>query len=101
MTVNERETHWRGVLVRQEKSGLSVRAFCRQESLCEQTLYAWRRRLAQRNPVSFALVKFRPEVPAVGAAVELVLAGGERLHIAAGVDITTLRTVLAAVRERA
>lgn len=34
-------------------------------------------------------------------APEVVLAGRERLRIEAGVDITTLRTVLAALRERA
>ena len=100
MTVKEREGYWRGVLARHEKSGLSVRAFCRQESLCEHTLYAWRRRLGQKSPVSFAMVQVRREVPAGGAAVELVLTGGERLRIAAGVDVTTLRTVLAVLRER-
>lgn len=101
MTVKEREGYWRGVLLRQERSGLSVGAFCRQESLCEQTLYAWRRRLGQKSSVSFAVVQVRPETRAEGVAVELVLAGGERLRIAAGVDSTTLRTVLAALRERA
>ena len=101
MTVKERETHWRGVLVRRERSGLSVRAFCRQESLCEATLYAWSRRLAEKNPVSFAVVQVRPETRAEGAAVELILVGGERLRIPTGVDITTLRTVLAVLRERA
>ena len=101
MTAREREIYWREVLGRQEKSGLSVRAFCRQESLCEHTLYVWRRRLEQRNAVSFAVVQVRPEPAATGPALQLILCGGERLQIAAGVDITTLRTVLAVLRERA
>jgi hypothetical protein len=58
--------------------------------------YAWRKRLQKKEPVRFALVDrgaARQE-----AAVELVLATGERLRISAGVDGATLRTVLDALR---
>ena len=101
MNADERESYWREVVGRQEKSGLSVRAFCRQEDVCAHTLYIWRRRLANRRPVSFAVVRVRPESQQPACTLELILPGGEQLRIAAGVDAATLRTVLAALRELA
>jgi len=44
-----RERFWRGVLARQRKSGLSVRAFCAAHGLAETALYAWRRILRDRD----------------------------------------------------
>jgi transposase-like protein len=32
-------------------SGLSIRAFCRKHNLAEPSFYAWRRTLAERDPV--------------------------------------------------
>ena len=58
------------------------------------SFYAWRRRLAENVPVSFALV----ETGATQEALELLWPTGERLRITAGVDLATLRTVLAAMR---
>lgn len=101
MKATERERYWREILGLQEQSGLSVRAFCREENLCEHTLYAWRRRLAGKRSVSFAVVRVRPELLPTEPALELLLPGGERLRIVPGVDIATLRTVLAALREQA
>jgi transposase-like protein len=102
MNADERENHWRRIIDRQEASGLSVLAFCRQEELCVHSLYNWRRRFARRPRVKFAMVEVRPETrPAnAEAGLELVLPGGESLQIFAGVDPTTLRTVLAVLRER-
>ena len=42
----QRQSQWRNHLARQAKSGLSVAAFCRAESLSEGNFYAWRTRLA-------------------------------------------------------
>ena len=102
MNADERESHWRQIIARQEESGLSVLAFCRQEELSAYALYSWRRRFARRSRVKFAMVEVSPETRSTNAnaGLELVLAGGERLQIFAGVDVTTLRTVLAALRER-
>ena len=101
MKAEERESYWREVVGRQENSGLSVRAFCVQEKLCPHTLYLWRRRLAEKHPVNFAVVRVRPEPREARTVLEVVLPGGEHLHIPAGVDATTLRTVLAVLREEA
>jgi hypothetical protein len=50
--------------------------------------------------VRFALVERSPrrQERTAEAVLELVLATGERLRIGAGVDIATLRTVLAVLR---
>jgi hypothetical protein len=41
------EAHWRDVFQQFATSGLSVRGFCRRESLSESNFYAWRRTLAE------------------------------------------------------
>ena len=50
----------------------------------------------QQQPMRFALVEREGarQGPATEAELELVLTTGERLRIGAGVDATTLRTVL-------
>lgn len=47
-----KEQFWREVLARQASSGLNVRAFCRREQLKENSFYAWRRTIAQRDAAS-------------------------------------------------
>jgi hypothetical protein len=91
---------WRERLTAQERSGLSVKEFCKEQGLTACTFYAWRKRLGEGGAVRFALVDrggVRQE-PAAEASLELVLATGERLRIGAGVDAATLRTVLDALR---
>ena len=84
----------------QQRSGVSVNQFCKEQGLTEYSFYAWRRRLEQTGPVRFALVDRSPrrQEPATEAALELVLATGERLRISAGADAATLRTVLDVLR---
>ena len=91
---------WRERLAAQECSGLSVKQFCKEQGLTECSLYAWRKRLRGEGRVRFALVErgaVRQE-PATETSLELVLASGERLRIGTGVEATTLRTVLDALR---
>jgi len=66
---------WRERLAAQERSGVSVRQFCKEQGLTECSFYAWRKRLRAQGPVRFALVErgpARPE-PATEASLELVL----------------------------
>ena len=44
-----KEAYWREQVERQVRSGLSVRAFCRERDLAENSFYAWRRELAVRD----------------------------------------------------
>jgi hypothetical protein len=45
----KREGFWRSVFDKHRRSGLSVRAFCRQEKISEPSFYAWRRTLQRRR----------------------------------------------------
>jgi hypothetical protein len=44
-----REQFWRAKLAEFAASGLSIRAFCRRESLVESAFYFWRREIAVRD----------------------------------------------------
>lgn len=92
---------WREQIAEHERSGMSVRRFCKERGIAEHLFFYWRKRLRkQPQPVRFALVErgaARQEA-ATEPGLELVLANGERLRIGTGVDATTLRTVLEALR---
>jgi hypothetical protein len=91
---------WTERIAAQQSSGLSVQRFCQEQGLTQYSFYAWRKRLQKKEPVRFALVERGGARPAITteAALELVLATGERLRISAGVDGATLRTVLEVLR---
>ena len=88
---------WRERIAEQERSGISVKGFCKERGIAEHQFYYWRKRLRnQQQPMRFALVdRGAPrQEPGTGRSLELVLANGERLRIGTGVDTKTLRTVL-------
>ncbi|HEY4359184.1 MAG TPA: transposase [Acidobacteriaceae bacterium] len=94
----QRRELWRQRIAEQEKSGHSVRVFCRERDLSEASLYAWRKRLRTQNSgVRFALVETKPATE-MASAIELVLAGGDRLRIPQ--DAATLKLVLAVLRQQ-
>jgi len=97
---NPKADEWGERIAGQQRSGMSVKQFCKEQGLTECSFYAWRKRLQLSGPVRFALVERRARRRECTAesVVELVLATGERLRIAPGVDITTLRTVLDVLR---
>lgn len=91
---NEKREYWSKLIAEQEASGQTIRAFCKERGVADHSLYSWRKRLRQIEPVQFALLK----TVASPAPLELLLASGERLSIANGVDAATLRLVLEALR---
>ena len=95
-----RSEYWRERLAEQERSGLSVKRFCEEQGLTEQSFYLWRKRFQKQQPMRFALVETGStwQQRATEPGLELVLATGERLRIGAGVDPTVLRRVLEALR---
>jgi transposase-like protein len=94
-----RHDDWRTRISAQEQSGISVKQFCKQQGITEQSFYYWRKRLQTTTSMRFALVEAEPlRGTAEHAAMELVLTTGERLRISAGVDAATLRQVLEALR---
>ena len=99
----ELSKQWQALIARQERSGQSVRAFCRENNVGDHSFYLWRRRLrGEAAPASFALVETGSRALAArNSPIELQFPGGERLHVSPGAGAATLRTVLAAMRERA
>jgi transposase len=98
--VNLKAEEWAERIAAQQRSGISVKQFCKERGLTEYSFYTWRKRLQEKGPVRFALVERsarRQERPAE-TALELVLATGERLRIGTGVDTATLRAVLDVLR---
>ena len=97
---NPKADQWAERIAAQQRAGISVKQFCKEQGLTEYSFYAWRKRLQQTGPVRFALVDRSPrrQEHAVEATLELVLASGERLRISASVEAATLLTVLDVLR---
>jgi len=91
---------WQELVRQQQQSKVSVSAFCRQHGFSDQSFYNWRKRLAEDEPVRFALVEANSSGTDRHAPLELILASGDRLRIAPGADAVTLRAVLNVLRER-
>jgi transposase len=93
-----REPHWRPVLARWRRSGLSVRAFCRAEGISEPSFYVWRRKLDQADHKKPAflpvhVVTEEAKQPAT-RDIEIVLANGRCLRVGPGFDPHTLVTLV-------
>jgi len=104
----EKARYWQRTISEAARSGMSIRAFCRQRRLRESQFYWWQRKLragreagtrprprGNARPASFALVS--EESGATDVGIELVLGEGRKLRIRQGVDEATLRAVLAAL----
>jgi transposase-like protein len=120
-----KEAYWRGQVERQVRSGLSVRAFCRQQGLAENSFYAWRRELAVRDreqaaartpaalqpeqprtPFAEVVVAVPAELRPVTPAIEIILttagsSAARRIAISPGFDPATLAAVLDVLEQRA
>lgn len=110
----DRERYWRGVLHRQVESGLSVACFCRQESISPPSLYAWRRKLRERDAVAQRIdsqdgeaipsaqllpVRIEAESTATSAPVRIFLPQGASLDVPCSLDRRALVELLGALRE--
>jgi hypothetical protein len=97
---NPKADEWAERIATQQRSGMSVKQFCKEQGLTEYSFYAWRKRLQENGPVRFALVErsARRQERSAEPVLEFVLASGERLRIGTGVDAATLRIVLDALR---
>src|SRR5215470_18724801 len=84
---NSKRDEWVERIAAQQRSGMSVKQFCKEQGLTEYSFYAWRKRLQEQGPVRFALVErsARRQERTAEPIMELVLATGERLRIGPGV----------------
>lgn len=99
------EQRWLELVSRWQRSGLTVRAFCRQQRLSAPSFYLWRRVLRQRgllpapDHAAPAFVQVTAAAPAGRPALELVLAGGRVLRVPPGFDPASLRQLLRLLEE--
>lgn len=114
---SEKAEFWRLVLKRQRKSGLSIRAFCRQENLSEPLFFAWRKRIegpghtagapekqATRRALpssSFLPVELtdKPKLEAGGIVLEIMTPGGLTLRFGECLPSRRLSDLLSTVLE--
>src|SRR5947208_17123906 len=57
---NPKADQWAERIAAQQRAGISVKQFCKEQGLTEYSFYAWRKRLQQTGPVRFALVDRNP-----------------------------------------
>ena len=107
----ETELRWRKLVDRQSKSGLSVREFCEQEGVSENSLYFWRRelperqrrkgRVAERKPDVATAPDFIPvQISGLSTTMELVHPLGYQIRIDGRLDPEMLRQVLNVLERR-
>ena len=88
---------WAGRISECHSSGQSVKTWCRENGICEQTYYKWQRRLFEmaqaQQEVSFAEVTPLQAVRSGTVAVTVRVAGAEA-DIHSGADAATVETVL-------
>jgi hypothetical protein len=113
----EKLAYWRGVLERQQESGLSIRRFCREEQVSEASFHNWRRKIAGRRGPTVAssqgsgrdraakkrrrrrdekaavFIPLRVR-PAVGSLLEVIHPRGCVVRVPAAFDEHSLRAVL-------
>jgi hypothetical protein len=96
-----RREHWRQVIEAAERSGETIRGYCRRQKIHTSHYYDRRRRLQQDEPEvtrkqsgQFVLVGAAGVGTAEAASMELVVGRGWRLRIGAGVEESALRVVL-------
>src|SRR5262249_62243534 len=99
--IGEREAvpksdEWAERIAAQQRSGISVKQFCKEQGLTEYSFYAWRKRLQKREAVRFALVDrgAARQEPATGGTLGLGMATGGRPRIGAGGGAAPVRTGL-------
>ena len=89
----EKKRLWQGVLREQAKSGLTVKAFCRQRGVAVPSFYAWRRKLKRKSDaggqeegsprmVPVTVIPPVPAAPETGRVpIEIVTPGGFTLRV--------------------
>ncbi len=90
------ESQWRKWVKQQSLSKHSVRAFCEQRGLCQQTFYRWRKKLASDDRHSSEMV---PVKVIADSTVIINLPCGAQVQTSS--DVATLTSVLRAVRQSA
>ena len=90
-------TEWAGRVADCRSSGLTVKAWCKENGICEQTYYKWQKRLyemtLERQEVQFAEVTPVRPVGSETAAITVRI-GSAEAEISNGADAATIEAVL-------
>ncbi len=110
MARSEERERMAGLLKQWRASGESGAAFCRRHGIKPQKLSYWKRVLGEKGPArrrrgsragSLVPIRLVGEVGGVsGTALEIHLAGGERIVFPQGGSLAVLREVVELLRER-
>ena len=88
---------WAGRISECRNSGQNVKAWCRENGVCEQTYYKWQKRLFEmaqfQQEIQFAEVTPVQSVRSGNVAVTVRIAGAEA-DIHSDADVATVETVL-------
>jgi hypothetical protein len=84
---------WREIIGRQQRSGLGVAEFCRNNMIPPTSFFGWRRKLSHAQPAAFVEATVAPASDPAG--IELRIRGGRRLLLRRGFDRELLAEVLA------
>lgn len=88
---------WAGRISECRSSGQNIKAWCRENGICEQTYYKWQRRIFEmaqaQQAVQFAEVTPAQPVRCGNVAITVRVAGVEA-DIHSGADAATVETVL-------
>jgi hypothetical protein len=102
---------WLGRVERWQRSQLTIRDFCARHDFSEPSFHGWKRILAERGLLSSCepattqpstplfVAATVAEVAVVPLSLEIVLADGVTVRVAAGFDAAALRQLLAILRE--
>ncbi len=93
---------WRDLIERQQASGFSVAAFCRDNGVAASSFFAWKRKLAAAPAASSpafveATVAGTPPVARSARRIEVCLRHGRRVRVGRGFDRGLLAEVVAAL----
>ena len=88
---------WAGRISECRNSGQKVKAWCKENGVCEQTYYKWQRRLFElaqmQQEVQFAEITLAQSVRCGNIAVTVRISGAEA-DVHSGADVATVETVL-------
>ena len=102
---------WANVLRERKDSGLSIRRWCRENSVGEKTYYYWQRKLRESVCAKVAGIPEPPQVPATFAQIQMpaqkasdgkliIRIGGAEVEIQGDMPAATIEAVLGALAGR-
>ena len=97
MSREERVSNWRALVEKQNESGLSAAAFCKEQHINPQRFYAWRRRFSCDSP-SAGFIRLVPTSKIFQSGIRIVLDHQTWIEVERGFDPLTLKEAIHALR---